>query len=103
MLTLAGHTHLLKEFRLGKTKERSTVYDAPPFVLKRLENPAAVYYDIYSERWASPKMIIENTPFILQTPALGLGNYKKPKIVGAYREVTFKGGKLSSFKVKFLE
>jgi Icc-related predicted phosphoesterase len=101
-LTLSGHTHILKEFRLGDPKEKSTVYDAPPFILQKLKNPAAVYYDIYSERHNSSSKIKKNGPFIVQTPALGLGNYKKPEIVGAYREIEIKNGKLNSFKVKFL-
>lgn len=103
VLTLSGHTHVLKEFRLAEAREKSTVYDAPPFILQKLQNPAAVFYDIYSERHDTPRKIQHNKPFIVQTPALGLGNYKKPKIVGAYREVKFTSGELSSFKVKFLE
>ena len=101
-LTLSGHTHILKEFRLGDAKEKSTVYDAPPFILQRLKNPASVYYDMYSEFEDSAREIKKNGPFIVQTPALGLGNYKKPEIVGAYREVKINNGKLNSFKVKFL-
>jgi hypothetical protein len=103
ILTLSGHTHVLKEFRLGETKEKSTVFDAPPFILKKLENPAAVFYDVYSERFDSPEDIEKEGPFIVQTPALGLGSYTKPKMVGAYRMITFKDGKLASFKPYFLE
>lgn len=101
-LTLSGHTHILKEFRLGDAIEKSTVYDAPPFILQKLKNPAAVYYDIYSEHDDSASKIEKDGPLIVQTPALGLGNYKRPEIVGAYREVKIKKGKLSSFKVKYL-
>lgn len=103
LLTLSGHTHVLKEFRLGETKEKSTVYDAPPFILKKLQNPAAVYYDVYSEKYDNAEDIKKDGPFIVQTPALGLGSYKKPKIFGAYRIIKFEGGKLISFKPKFLE
>jgi Icc-related predicted phosphoesterase len=103
ILTLSGHTHVLKEFRLGDTKEKSTVFDAPPFILKKLENPAAVFYDVYSERIDTPEDIEKEGPFIVQTPALGLGSYTKPKMGRAYRVIKFKDGKLASFKPYFLE
>ncbi|MBD3195695.1 MAG: hypothetical protein GF317_11600 [Candidatus Lokiarchaeota archaeon] len=102
ILTLSGHTHLLKEFRLADTEEKTKLFDAPPFILKRLENPAAVYYDVYSELNNTAKSIKKKTPFIVQTPALGLGNYYNPKVVGGYRIIKFRNGNLDSFKVKFL-
>ena len=103
LLALSGHTHVLKEFRLGEPKEKSTVYDAPPFILRKIENPAAVYYDVYSEQYDNPEDIKKNGPFILQTPSLGLGSYKKPEIVGAYRVIKIEKENLSSFKIEFLD
>ncbi|TFG00184.1 MAG: hypothetical protein EU541_03010 [Promethearchaeota archaeon] len=103
ILTLSGHTHILKEFRLEEPTKKSTVYDAPPFILQKIRNPAAVFYDIYSERDYSSREIEQYGPFIVQTPALGLGNYKKPKVVGAYREIKIRMNKLNSFRVYFLE
>jgi hypothetical protein len=38
----------------------------------------------------------------VQTPALGLGGYHNPKLVGGFREIKIKNGKLESFKVKFI-
>ncbi|MFX0176387.1 MAG: metallophosphoesterase [Candidatus Hodarchaeota archaeon] len=103
LLTLCGHTHELKEFRLGDPEAtKSTVFQAPPFSLKKIENPAAIYYDLYSEIFTNPKDIEKNTPFVVQTPALGMGGYHNPKLVGAFREVMISKKKLSSFKVDFI-
>ena len=102
-LTMTGHTHALKEFRLGDPEgSKSKVFNAPPFSLKKVENPAAIYYDSYSEIFTSAKDIEEFGPFVVQTPALGLGGYQNPRQTGAYREIKIKNGKLSSFKVKYL-
>ncbi|MFX1463526.1 MAG: metallophosphoesterase family protein, partial [Promethearchaeota archaeon] len=102
ILTLAGHTHDSKEFRLEDTEEKSIVYDAPPFRLKKIENPAAIYYDEYSEMFDDIKSIENNEPFIVQTPALGLGSYRNPETAGGYRELVVKNGKLASFKIKYI-
>ncbi|MFX0001540.1 MAG: metallophosphoesterase family protein [Candidatus Hodarchaeota archaeon] len=102
VLTLSGHTHDSKEFRLEDAEKKSSVYDAPPFRLKKIENPAAIYYDDYSELYSDAKSIRENGPFVVQTPALGLGSYKNPDTAGGYREIVVKGCKLSSFKIKFI-
>jgi Icc-related predicted phosphoesterase len=102
ILTLAGHTHTLREFRLEDSETKTRVYDSPPFSLKKIENPAAVYYDIYSELYTDTESIEKHGPFIVQTPALGLGGYKNPKTAGAYREVVIKDGKVHSFKVKYI-
>jgi Icc-related predicted phosphoesterase len=103
ILTLSGHTHTLREFRLEEPKEKSYVYDAPPFKLKKIENPAAIFYDNYSEMLTNSEMIEKNKPYIVQTPALGLGGYKNPKTAGAYREIIVKNGKLSSFRVNYID
>ncbi len=103
VLTLCGHTHDDQEFRLGDPGEFKTqVYDAPPFKLKKIENPAAIYYDNYSEIDDNAKAISNNCPYVVQTPALGLGSYGHPKSAGAFREVIVQNGKLSSFKVKYI-
>ena len=103
LLTLAGHTHELKEFRLVEpTGFKSKFYDAPPFILKKVENPAAVYYDLYSEILNDSEAIEKYTPLVVHTPALGFGGYNNPKMVGAYREIKIQDGKLASFKVKFI-
>ena len=100
ILTLCGHTHNNQEFRLEETEKKSSVYDAPPFRLKKIENPAAIFYDNYSDIFTNAKNIRENGPFVVQTPALGLGSYRNPKTAGAYREIIVKDGKLTSFKIK---
>ncbi len=103
VLTLTGHTHSLKEFRLDDPEGIKTeVYKTPPFSLKKLENPAAIYYDNYSDIYTNAKDIEKFGPFVVQTPALGLGGYKNWKLVGAYRELKIEKGKLASFKVKYL-
>lgn len=106
ILTLSGHTHELKEFRLSDPQDLKTkVVDTntSPFSLKKLENPAAIYYDIYSELYNNPEDIENNAPFVVQTPALGLGSYKNPKSASAFREIVIKNGRLASFKVKYLK
>jgi predicted MPP superfamily phosphohydrolase len=101
VLTLSGHTHTNREFRLDDPGEfKSSVFDAPPFRLKKIENPAAIFYDNYSEIYDNLKAISENGPFVVQTPALGLGSYGNPKSAGGYREIIVKDGKLNSFKAK---
>lgn len=103
ILTLSGHTHTNREFRLGDPgTQKSNVYDAPPFKLKKIENPAAIFYDNYSEIYNNTKSIIENGPFIVQTPALGLGSYRHPETAGGYREIIVKDEKLVSFKVYYI-
>ena len=82
---------------------KTHVLDAPPFSLKKLENPAAIYYDLYSEIYTNPKDNEENAPFLIQTPALGLGGYSNPQLTGAYREIKIVKGKLTSFKVSFIK
>jgi Icc-related predicted phosphoesterase len=101
-LVLAGHTHTQKEFRLEDPVTKTRVYDSPPFSLKKIENPAAVYYDNYSELYTDAESIEKHGPFVVQTPALGLGGYKNIDTAGAYREVIVRKGKLQSFKVKFI-
>ncbi len=102
ILTLTGHTHTLREFRLEDPETKTKVYDSPPFSLKKIENPAAVYYDIYSELYTDAESIEKHGPYIVQTPALGLGGYKNPETAGAYREVIIRDGKVDSFRVKYI-
>jgi Icc-related predicted phosphoesterase len=105
ILTLAGHTHQLKEFRLTDPQDlESKVVNThtTPFELKKIDNPAAIYYDIYSELYNNPEDIENNAPFVVQTPALGFGSYKNPQSASAFREIVIKKGKLASFKVKYL-
>ncbi|MFX1393183.1 MAG: metallophosphoesterase [Promethearchaeota archaeon] len=103
VLTMTGHTHTLKEFRLGDPEnKKSKVFDAPPFSLKKIENPAAIFFDTYSEIFTNAKDIERFGPFVVQTPALGLGGYRSQRLVGAYREIIVRHGKLASFKVKYI-
>ena len=103
ILTMSGHTHALKEFRLDNPDDfKSYVFDAPPFNLKKIENPAAIFYDTYSELYKNAEDIESYAPFVVQTPALGLGGFRDPKLTGAYREVKVEDGKLTSFEVKYL-
>ncbi|MHA1669915.1 MAG: metallophosphoesterase family protein [Promethearchaeota archaeon] len=103
ILTLSGHTHELKEFRLEDADIKTHVLNAPPFSLKKIENPAAIYYDLYSEIYTNSKDIEANAPFLVQTPALGLGGYSNPKLTGAFREIKIVEGKLESFKLSFIK
>ncbi|MCK4282077.1 MAG: hypothetical protein KAX10_08180, partial [Candidatus Lokiarchaeota archaeon] len=78
------------------------VFKSVPFNLIKIENPAAVFFDNYSELLTNPKDIWDKKPFLFQTPALGLGSYEHPTAGGAYREIKIKKGKIESFNVKFL-
>ncbi|MFX1573825.1 MAG: metallophosphoesterase [Promethearchaeota archaeon] len=102
LLTLAGHTHTLREYRLEDPETKTKVYAALPFSLKKIENPAAVFFDDYSEILTDAETIQTKSPFVVQTPALGLGGYRNPETAGAYREVFLKDGKLTSFKVRYI-
>ncbi|MFW9929151.1 MAG: metallophosphoesterase [Candidatus Thorarchaeota archaeon] len=98
ILTLSGHTHELKEFRLGSVGRNGK--ENPES--KAENHPIPIYYDLYSEIYTNSKDIENNGPFIVQTPALGLGGYHNPKLMGGFREIHVKDGKLDSFKVKFI-
>jgi hypothetical protein len=99
ILTLSGHTHELKEFRIGSPNVTGKKNDGTK---SEDNNDIPIYYDLYSEIYTNAKDIEENGPFIVQTPALGLGGYHNPKLVGGFREVQIMNGKLDSFKVKFI-
>lgn len=99
ILTLSGHTHELKEFRLGSTQEKEKEISESK---AEQSQPIPIYYDLYSEIYTNSREIKDNGPFIVQTPALGLGGYHNPKLVGGFREICIKNGKLDSFKVKFI-
>lgn len=98
ILTLSGHTHELKEFRLGS----KNVLEKDAQTIEQEKQSIPIYYDLYSEIHTNSKEIEKNGPFIVQTPALGLGGYHNPKLVGGFREIKIKNGKLESFKVKFI-
>ncbi len=102
IMTLCGHTHMQREFRLEDPEIKTKVYDAPPFSIRKIENPAAVFYDDYSEIYTDAESIRKNGPFVVQTPGLGLGGYKNPETAGAYREIIVKDGRLTSFRVKYI-
>jgi len=99
ILTLSGHTHELKEFRLGTSKANGK--ETSESEIEQYQ-PIPIYYDLYSEIYTNAKDIENNGPFIVQTPALGLGGYHNPKLVGGFREIHIKNRKLDSFKVKFI-
>jgi hypothetical protein len=103
ILTLSGHTHQLNEFRLGPLERSSQKQKVSTLTIPTAESPAAIYYDLYSEKYTSSKEIEENSPFVVQTPALGLKSYFNPTLAGAYREIEIKNNKLVSFKVKFIK
>jgi predicted MPP superfamily phosphohydrolase len=98
ILTLSGHTHELKEFRLGSVRRNGK----EKTISKEESQHIPIYYDLYSEIYSNSKDIENNGPFIVQTPALGLGGYHNPKLMGGFREIHVKDGKLDSFKVKFI-
>ena len=104
ILTLSGHTHQLKEFRLSNTqKSTANTSIISPYILEKLENPAAVFYDLYSEQYQTQKEVELNAPFVVQTPALGLGSYFNPTLAGGFREIIVEKGKLTSFKVEYIK
>ena len=104
ILTLSGHTHQLKEFRLSNPQNLTTVtLINRPYSIEKLETPAAIFYDLYSELTNTPEEVELRAPYIVQTPALGLGSYFKPTLAGAFREIIVKKGKLSSFKVEYIK
>jgi len=104
ILTLSGHTHQLKEFRLSNPQNLTTVtLINRPYSLEKLEIPAAIFYDLYSEQTNTPEEVELKAPYVVQTPALGLGSYFKPALAGAFREIIVKKGKLASFKVEHIK
>lgn len=95
-LTISGHTHMLNEYRLKKSLQNSSNGK------ENKESSIAVFYDDYSEICKNNKNIQKYSPFIVQTPALGLKSFKRLRKVGAYREIIIKNGKLSSFQVNYV-
>jgi predicted MPP superfamily phosphohydrolase len=103
VLTLSGHTHQLKEFRLVNPQQKSINSNLTiPIKIEKLENPAHIFYDYYSERLNNQEEVEINAPYVVQTPALGLGSFFKPNLAGAYREIIIEKGKLTSFQVKYV-
>lgn len=94
-LTISGHTHMLNEYRLKKSLQNSS-YDK-----KEKDSSIAVFYDDYSEICINNVSIQRYSPFIVQTPALGLKSFKRIGKLGAYREIIIKDGKLTSFQVNY--
>ena len=104
ILTLSGHTHQLKEFRLKDTQNiTNNTLTKTPYIVEKLENPAAIFYDLYSEQYKTQKEVELNAPYVVQTPALGLGSYFRPALAGAFREIIVEKGKLTSFKVEYIK
>jgi hypothetical protein len=96
ILTVSGHTHMLNEYRLKNTLQKSSNDE------EKKDSSIAVFYDDYSEICKNDKNIQKYNPFIVQTPALGLKSFKRLKKAGAFREIIIKNGKLSSFQVKYI-
>ncbi len=104
ILTLSGHTHQLKEFRLSNPQKISVnTSNLSPYILEKLDDPAAIFYDFYSEQYQTQKEVELNAPFVVQTPALGLGSYFNPTLAGTFREIIIKKGELTSFKVEYIK
>ena len=95
-LTISGHTHMSNEYRLKRLIQNSSIDE------KMKDSSIAVFYDNYSELYNNAKNISENGPFVVQTPALGLGGYRSPEAAGGYREIIIKNGRLISFRVKYI-
>ena len=96
ILTISGHTHMLNEYRLKKSLKNSSNDE------EKKDSSIVVFYDDYSEICKNVKNIQKYSPFIVQTPALGLKSFKRLKKAGAFREIIVKNGKLSSFQVKYV-
>ncbi len=92
ILTLSGHTHTFKEFRLEK--EIINMNNGEK------EESMKVFYDDYSTFYQDADKIYAYGPFVVQTPALGLKAHKGPSFVGSYREIKIRDNKLTSFEVK---
>ncbi|GAG74128.1 unnamed protein product, partial [marine sediment metagenome] len=73
------------------------------YILEKLDDPATIFYDFYSELYQTQKEVELNAPFVVQTPALGLGGYFNPTLAGTFREIIIKKGELTSFKVEYIE
>ncbi|MHA1733436.1 MAG: metallophosphoesterase family protein [Promethearchaeota archaeon] len=100
VITVNGHTHQVREFRGTKTTKPTHAYRAIPFILKKVENPMAIYYDDYSAQDHEPDWYERNKPFFLQTSALGPNSYRKKKNCGKYRAFRIRGGKIEGFEVE---
>lgn len=101
-LTLCGHTHTLKEFRIENINRKDFNPSMRPYLLDNDENSLKVFYDDYSEIYNTYKEIEKHNSFIVQTPSLSLKSYKGRSRNGAYREIEIKKNKLNSFRVKYL-
>ncbi len=102
-MVLSGHTHKRFEFRISPTQQKSSVFAHPPFKMKEIPTPAAVYFDEYSEIAPDPWWISEKAPFLIQTPALGPSDYQRNQRAGSFRVIKIQDGKVISFKVENLQ
>jgi hypothetical protein len=100
---ISGHSHDFYEFRTKKT-DSTTEFKSKNFLIlnKQIEVPAAIYMEDYSKKDVDSDFIMQNLPFHLQTPALGVGTYEKDEKIGPFRIIKIKNNKLASFKVEYI-
>jgi hypothetical protein len=86
---------MLNEYRLKKSLQNGSNDK------KEKDSSIAVFYDDFSEICINNVNIQKYSPFIVQTPALGLKSFKRIGKLGAYREIVIRDGKLTSFQVNY--
>lgn len=100
---ISGHTHDFYEFRTKKTDSTSEFKSKKyPLLNKQIEVPVAIFMEDYSKKKFDSDFIMQNLPFHLQTPALGVGTYEKDEKIGPFRIIKIKNNKLASFKVDYI-
>lgn len=100
---ITGHSHDFFEFRTKKTDSTSEFKSKNFLILnKQIEVPAAIYMEDYSKKDVDSDFIMQNLPFHLQTPALGVGTYEMDKKIGPFRVIKIKDNKMASFKVDYI-
>jgi predicted MPP superfamily phosphohydrolase len=100
---ISGHSHDFFEFRTKKT-DSTTEFKSKIYLIKnkQIEVPVAIFMEDYSKKNVDSNFIMQNLPFHLQTPALGVGRYDKDKNIGPFRIIKIKNNKLASFKVEYI-
>jgi hypothetical protein len=100
---ISGHTHDFYEFRTEKTDSTSEFKSKRyPILNKQIEVPVAIFMEDYSIKNVGSDFIMQNLPFHLQTPALGVGTYETDEKIGPFRVIKIKDNKLASFKVDYI-
>lgn len=100
MISLHGHTHLLREFHFNLCGEENACVNEDLEEVKK-KTPISIYWDDYTSM-KKPSFIEDQRPFVLQTPSLGIRRLDEDKLFGAFRKISLQGDQLEEIDVHYV-